>query len=392
VAADAPTTVDALRALVETESPSADPAACLACVEVADALGRELLGVAGERVESGGRVHLRWRLGPRPRVLLIGHLDTVWPLGTLARWPFAVAGGRATGPGIFDMKAGVVQLLFALARVERRDGVAVLLTTDEELGSPSGRAVIEETAAGIEAALVLEPSADGALKTERKGIAVYRVSVTGRAAHAGLEPEKGANAAVELAHQLVAVAALAEPGVGTSVTPSLVTAGTAVNTVPAQAVAHVDVRTRTVEEAERIDAAMRALRPVTAGTALEVERTVGVPPLEHRASVELFERAQRVAAASGLHPLTEASVGGGSDGNLLAGLGVRVLDGLGAVGGNAHAEGEWVDVAAMEERIALVAALVEDLVAGSSPAPTGGGGLWPGARSAHEGEAGGWLP
>jgi glutamate carboxypeptidase len=381
--------IEALRALVEAESPSADPAACVACADVADRLAHELLGVGGERLQSGGRVHLRWRFGSNPRVLLIGHLDTVWPVGTLARWPFEVADGRATGPGVFDMKAGVVQLLHAVARLDRRDGVAILLTTDEEIGSPTGRPVIEETAAGIEAALVLEPSAGGALKTERKGVAVYRIVVTGRAAHAGLEPEKGANAAVELAHQLLAVAALARPELGTTVTPSLVTAGTAMNTVPAHGVVHVDVRTRAVAEAERIDAAIAALQPATEGTALEIERTVGVPPLERRASAALFARAQRVADALGLPPLAEAAVGGGSDGNLLAGLGVEVLDGLGAVGGNAHAEGEYVEVDALEERCALVAALAADLLAGSSSSPTPPQGIWPTTRSAVEAETGG---
>ncbi|HZQ81457.1 MAG TPA: M20/M25/M40 family metallo-hydrolase [Gaiellaceae bacterium] len=380
--------IDALRALVEAESPSADPAACRACVDVADSLARELFGVAGERIEAGGRVHLRWRFGAQPRVLLIGHLDTVWPLGTLARWPFDVTGGRATGPGVFDMKAGVVQLLFALARLERRDGVAVLLTTDEEIGSPTARPVIEETAQGIEWALVLEPSADGALKTERKGVAVYRIGVTGRAAHAGLEPEKGANAAVELAHLLLAVAELALPEEGTTVTPTLVTAGTAMNTVPAHALAHVDVRTRTVAEAERIDAAINGLRAVTDGTALEIERTVGVPPLEHRASAALYGRAQRVAERLGLPPLAETAVGGGSDGNLLAGLGVEVLDGLGAVGANAHAEGEYVEVAALADRCALVAGLVADLL-GSSAAPTSPQGIWPDTRSALDADTGG---
>jgi glutamate carboxypeptidase len=368
----------ALRALVEAESPSADPAACLACADVADDLAHALLGVRGERVASGDRIHLRWRFGPRPRVLLVGHLDTVWPLGTLARWPFAVIEERATGPGIFDMKAGVVQLLFAAARVRAREGVAVLLTTDEELGSPTGKPVIEETAAGIEAALVLEPSAGGALKTERKGVGIYRIDVTGKAAHAGLEPEKGANAVVELAHQLLAITALARPEQGTTVTPSLVSAGTAVNTVPAGAVARVDVRTRTLSEAERVDAAFVGLRPVTPGTAVDVEREIGVPPLEHRASARLFDRAQRVAAALGLAPLTEASVGGGSDGNLLAGLGIEVLDGLGAVGGGAHAEGEWIDVEAMVTRSALVAALVEDLLDGPTPPDA----VWSAPRSA----------
>lgn len=386
------TMIDALRMLVEEESPSSDTVACLACVEAADALGRELLGAAGERAPAGDRVHLRWRFGAQPRVLLIGHLDTVWPTGTLARWPFSVADGRATGPGVFDMKAGVVQLLFALARLESRDGIAVLLTTDEEIGSPSARAVIEETAAGIEAALVLEPSAAGALKTERKGVALYRVTVTGRAAHAGLEPEKGANAAVELAQQVPAIAALARPELGTTVTPTLIAAGTAVNTVPALAVAHVDVRARTAAEAGRVDTAMTALRPATEGTTLEVERVIGVPPLERHASERLFRRAQHVAGELGLPALREASVGGGSDGNFLAGLGVEVLDGLGAVGGNAHAEGEYVDVAAMEERTALVAALVTDLLAGSSRAPSARGRIWPNRRGAVEPDGEGLTP
>jgi glutamate carboxypeptidase len=308
-------------------------------------------------------MHLRWRFGDAPRVLLVGHLDTVWPLGTLDRWPFEVRDGRATGPGVFDMKAGVVQLLFALAALESRDGVSVLLTTDEETGSPTARPLIEETAAGIEAALVLEPSSAGALKTERKGVALYRIDVRGRAAHAGLDPEKGANAAVELAHQLLAVAALERPELGTTVTPSLVAAGSAANTVPASASAQVDVRVRTRDESERVAAAFAALAPVTPGTSVGVERGVELPPMERSASAALYGRAQRLAVLLGLPPLTEASVGGGSDGSVLAGLGVPVLDGLGAVGDHAHAEGEYVEVDALAERAALVAALVGDLLA-----------------------------
>lgn len=356
-----PAMIDALRALVEAESPTYDLHACLTCAEVADELGRELLGVRAERLEVEGRSHLRWRFGPEPRVLLIGHLDTVWPLGTIARWPFELRNGTATGPGIFDMKAGVIQLLFALGALDALDGVAVLLTSDEEIGSPTSRAAIEATAAGIEAALVLEPSAHGALKTERKGASIYRVDVTGRAAHAGLDPEKGRNAAIELAHQLLAIAALSSLEEGTTVTPSVVAAGTTMNTVPAHASAHVDVRARTAKEAERVDAALAALRPVTQGTTLTVDRYVRVPPLERRAAADLFRRAQGLAQELGLSPLREAAVGGGSDGNLLASLGVPTLDGLGAVGDHAHGEGEFVEVAAMAERAALVAALVADL-------------------------------
>jgi glutamate carboxypeptidase len=358
-----PEMIDALRALVEAESPTADPAACAACAEVADRLAVELLGRAAERFETGGRVHLRWRFGAETRVLLIGHVDTVWPVGTLARWPFEVRDGRATGPGVFDMKAGIVQLLFALAELGSLDGVGVLLSGDEETGSPTARPLLEETAAGVSAALVLEPSAAGALKTERKGVDVYRVDVRGRAAHAGLDPEQGANAVVELAHQLLAVAALARPELGTTVTPSLVAAGTAVNTVPAEATAHVDVRVPTAGEAERVAAALAALRPVTPGTSVAVERGLSVPPLERHASAELYARAQRLAASLGLEPLAEASVGGGSDGSVVAASGVAVLDGLGAVGDHAHAEGEYIEISALAERAALVAALVQDLLA-----------------------------
>jgi glutamate carboxypeptidase len=348
--------LDALRRLVEAESPTSDLAACLVCVEVADALGEELLGVRGERLFSDGRTHLRWRFGT-PRVLLVGHLDTVWPLGTLARWPFEERDGRATGPGIFDMKAGVVQLLFAVASLEDRDGVSIMLTTDEEIGSPTARPLFEREAKGLEAALVLEPSAGGALKTERKGVALYRLEVTGRAAHAGLDPEKGVNAALEIALQLPVIAELARPELGTTVTPTLLSAGTAANTVPARAAAHVDVRVRTAAEAKRVAAGFAALTPSLPGISLAVQELAGVPPLERSASAALFARAQALDGS-----LTETSVGGGSDGNLLASLGVPVLDGLGAVGDLAHADGEYVEVASLPERATLVARLVQDLL------------------------------
>lgn len=354
--------VDALRALVEAESPTADRSACAACADVADELASRLLGTPGERCEVDGRVHLRWRFGRADRVLLIGHLDTVWPLGTLSSWPFAADADTATGPGTFDMKAGVVQLLFALNALEALDGVVVLLTSDEEIGSPTSRALILETAASVAAALVLEPSAAGALKTERKGVAIYQLEVEGRAAHAGLDPEHGVNAAVELAHQLLAVVELADPARGTTVNPGIVAAGTAVNTVPAHATAQIDVRTGTRAEADRIDSAFRSLQPVTADAVVRVERGPAVPPLERAASASLFRRAQDLAHRLGLPALTEASVGGGSDGNLIAELGVATLDGLGPVGDHAHGRGEYVRIGAMPERAALVAALVTDLL------------------------------
>ena len=360
-----PEMVEALEALVVSESPSADPAACKACASVADGLVLGLLDRSGEGVVVDGRTHLRWRFGEETRVLLVGHLDTVWPLGTIARWPFGVADDRASGPGAFDMKAGVVQLLFALALVgELRglDGVSVVLTTDEEIGSPTSRGLLAEEARGARAVLIPEPSFDGALKTERKGVALYRVEAHGRAAHAGLNPEQGINAALEIARQVQELAGLADPVTGTTVTPSLVAAGTASNTVPASAVAHFDVRFATREEAERVEAGFAAVHPTVAGATTTVEQETFVPPLERSSSAELFELAKRLQGELGLPPLREASVGGGSDGNYIAALGVPTLDGLGAVGDHAHGEGEFVVVSAMAERAALLAALVSELL------------------------------
>ncbi|HEX8929577.1 MAG TPA: M20/M25/M40 family metallo-hydrolase, partial [Actinomycetota bacterium] len=236
--------VAALRALVEAESPSADPAALRACADRIAELGGGLLGAEPERLAVGGLVHLRWRFGGPTRVLVLCHYDTVWPLGTLAGWPFGIADGVATGPGAFDMKAGLVQGLFALAGLDRRDGVTLLVTADEEVGSETSRALIESEAAGASAALVLEPSAGpgGALKVARKGTSRYEVEVAGRAAHAGLEPEKGVNAGLELAHQLLALEVLADVAAGTTLTPTLLSGGTTTNTVPAQAKVAIDVR------------------------------------------------------------------------------------------------------------------------------------------------------
>ncbi|MEV7907967.1 M20 family metallopeptidase, partial [Streptomyces anulatus] len=304
--------------------------------------------------------HLLWSNGPT-EVLLLGHYDTVWPRGTLARWPFEVAGDRATGPGCFDMKAGVAQIFHALAGQDSLDGVTVLITADEEVGSPSSQGLIETVAREARAALVTEPSADGALKTARKGVAHYTLRIQGRAAHAGLDPELGVNAGVELAHQVLAVTRLGNPARGTTVTPTVSSAGTTSNTVPAAATLSVDVRTAERVELARVDAALRALEPVVPGAALSLRQGPSRPPLEGTASAGLYRLAQRLAADLGQPPLREARVGGGSDGNFTAGIGVPTLDGLGAAGGNAHAEGEWVDLASLPRRTALLAALVREL-------------------------------
>lgn len=356
--------LDELEALVAVESPSSSDAATRAAADAFDDLLLARLGTRGTWVGQE-RGHLHWSGGGDTRVLLLGHVDTVWPLGTTARWPFEVAEGRATGPGCFDMKAGLVQGLHALAGLDDLTGVALLATTDEELGSPTSRELIEHTARGCDAVLVLEPSAAGALKTGRKGVSNYELVVHGRAAHAGLDPEKGANAAIELAHQVLALAAVADPVSGTTVTPTVLSAGTTTNTVPAVARVAVDVRALQPEEQHRVDADLRALAVRTPGCSLELLGGINRPPLAPASSAALFARASQLAVDLGLPRLQGAHVGGASDGNFTAGLGIPTLDGLGGVGDGAHAEGEHVLVETMSPRAALVRALVRDLLAAS---------------------------
>lgn len=365
-----------LRELVECESPSADLDAVARSADVVARVGTACLGVAPERIVLAGVTHLRWRLGTGPsRVLLVGHHDTVWPTGTLAVRPFSMEDGVVRGPGCFDMLTGLVMAFHALASLEDIDGVTLLVTGDEELGSPTSRGLVEDEARLASAALVLEASADGgALKTERKGVSLYDVRLHGRAAHAGLEPERGVNATLELAHQALAVAALGDPALGTTVTPTAGRSGTTTNTVPAAASFAVDARVRTVAEQERVDAAMRALRPVLAGAKVELLGGPNRPPLEQSMSTALFDHARKIAAGLGLLDLTAVAVGGGSDGNFTAGVGTPTLDGLGAVGGGAHADDEHVLIAPIAGRTALLARLVADLLAVApqqSPATNG---------------------
>jgi glutamate carboxypeptidase len=352
-----------LETLVTCESPSADVAAVARSAEVVAKLGAERLGSEPEYLVVDGCTHLRWRLGDGPRrVLVLAHHDTVWPIGSLATHPFRNENGVLRGPGSFDMKAGLVMALHAISATPSAS-VTLLVTGDEELGSTSSRALIEAEAADCTAALVLEASADaGALKLERKGVSMYEVRITGRAAHAGLEPELGINASVEAAHQVLAVSNLGDANKGTTVTPSALTSGTTRNTVPAAATFFVDARAWDVEEQLRVDKAMQALRPVLPGSSLEVLGGPNRPPLERKLSGDLYVRASRLAATLGLPPLRSVAVGGGSDGNFTAGIGTPTLDGLGAVGGGAHAEDEHVLVDELAPRTALLAALIADLL------------------------------
>ncbi|MGW6443269.1 M20 family metallopeptidase [Lentzea sp. NPDC055074] len=350
--------VNDIERLVSCESPSTDLAAVARSAEVTAEVGAALLGAEPERVVVDGSTHLRWRLGSGPRkVLLLGHHDTVWPIGTLARIPFGVEDGVLRGPGCFDMKTGVVMIFHAVAALGSPDGVTVLITGDEEIGSPSSRGLIEAEAVEHAAVLVCEGSADGgALKTERKGTSMYEVTLHGRASHAGLEPERGVNATIEAAHQILAVSRLGDAELGTTVVPTVLSSGTTTNTVPAQGKFMVDVRVRTLEEQSRVDEDMKALLPVLDDAKVEVDGGPNRPPMELSASGALFDLASRL-----LPGITQAAVGGASDGNFTAGAGVPTLDGLGAVGGGAHAEHEHVLVSELVPRTELLAALVREL-------------------------------
>lgn len=280
---------------------------------VVAALGTRLLGAAPERIVIGGVSHLRWSFGV-PKVLLVGHHDTVWPMGSIRTRPWSVAGGRARGPGVLDMKAGLVQMFHALASLPSPEGVCVIVNGDEEVGSTTSRRLIEESAAGCAAAFVLEASADdeGALKTARKGTSRYEIVVHGKAAHAGQEPEKGVNATIEAAHQVLSVAGLgasaaAAAGGGplgaATITPTLLSAGSARNTVPALARLTVDVRAPSAEAQETIDVLVRGMTPRVPGARLEVRGGGQRPPMGPESSAALFALASRVAADQGQEPL-----------------------------------------------------------------------------------------
>jgi glutamate carboxypeptidase len=353
------------RDMIECESPSTDLAAVARSADVVARVGERWLGSAPERIVIDGRTHLRWRTGDQPSgVLLVGHHDTVWPVGSLERHPFSVDGGVMRGPGCFDMKTGLAMAFQAAAGL---DGVTVLVTGDEELGSPSSRALIEQEARGAGAALVLEGAAPGgALKAQRKGVSLYTVGVRGRAAHAGLEPERGVNATLELAHLALAVAGLADPSTGTTSTPTTARSGQTTNTVPAEGSFDVDVRVRTLAEQDRVDAAIRSLPPVIEGASSVVSGGPNRPPMEARSSAGLLERVEAIAGRLGVAGPDAVAVGGASDGNFTAGVGTPTLDGLGAIGGGAHADDEHVLVDLLPERLVLVRELITDVLATST--------------------------
>lgn len=357
--------LDLLRRLVEIESPTADKAAVDRVVDLvageARRIGLDVTRVA--QADWGDHLLVRWGAG-EGGFLLLCHLDTVWPLGTLAAWPWKVEGDRAVGPGCYDDKASAVIILTALAGL-RELGLApnrpltVLFNSDEESGSRSSRPLIEAEARRAAVVFCVEPAlADGALKVWRKGTGRYVVTAVGRAAHAGADPETGINAIEEMAHQVLRLQALNDPASGTTVNVGRIEGGTRSNVVPERAEVRVDVRVRTAAEAARMDAAIRALQPVLPGARLLVGGGPSRPPMEESPlTLEPFRRAQEIAAGLGI-ALTARGTGGASDANFCAALGIPTLDGLGAVGDKSHSSDEYVYVPSLPQRAALLAALL----------------------------------
>jgi glutamate carboxypeptidase len=357
-----------LRRFVEMETPSTDKrlldAFAVFLADYASAVdGRaEILPTEG----SGDNVRVRWgRENGEPPLFLLGHFDTVWAQGTLEKMPFKVVDGVAKGPGVFDMKCGLVQGFWAVRALRQVEGierpVVFLCNSDEEVGSPNSRALIEEEARGAHAVLVLEPSLGGALKTARKGVGRFRIRIEGRPSHAGLNPEAGISAIEEMARLVLELHRHTHFETGTTVNVGVVKGGTRYNVVAAEASAEVDVRAVTVAEAERIEEIIYALRPHHPEAVVSVEGGQIWPPMERTEKTEeLFEHARMLACQMGFD-LKEGLAGGASDGCLCAAVGAPTLDGLGAVGGGAHAADEHIDVESIPLRTALVTRLIETL-------------------------------
>jgi len=348
----------ALEALVKLESPTDDLVACRDVVRLASEIATRILGTPAEIREVNARPVFWWG-SPTPDVIVLAHLDTVWPKGSFQPlWD--VAENVARGPGIFDMKAGFVQALYAMKDIA--GSVALIATTDEETGSATSKEFIKEISAHAKAVLVLEATLDGKVKTGRKGTAMYQVKIHGKASHAGLDPEKGINATTEIAHAVLAIASLENPEHGTTVVPTTLHSGNTTNTVPDLAILDIDIRSFSTAELLRVDAAIKGLKPVNVEARYEVTGGLNRPPLETSSTMALYKRAEKVAKELGMPPLGHASVGGASDGNFAAAAGAQVLDGLGAVGGGAHAAHEWVDISTLEDRSKLLHHLIKDLL------------------------------
>jgi glutamate carboxypeptidase len=356
-----------LRQAVEIESPSQNKAA----------IDRMAAFFAQEFSRRGGKVRIFehatagsavvaefWEgAGAEKPILLLGHLDTVWEIGTLAQMPYRVEEGRAYGPGINDMKSGIVCGLWALQALEAlgltpRSPIHFFLNADEEVSSIAFRDEMLAEARRARAVLVLEPAASqGALKTSRKGVGEFQIAVRGRSAHAGINPSAGVNAISELARQIPRIERLARPRRGLTLNVDVIQGGTRPNVIPEFALARVDVRVPTAADREKIERAMRALAPINPEARLEITGGINRPPLERKMAVALYRRARDLGRKIGME-MAEAATGGGSDGNFTAALGIPTLDGLGGTGDGAHARHEHVIVHELPRRAALLAALI----------------------------------
>src|SRR5204862_630819 len=367
-----PQMLAALRRFVNAESPSLEKAAADRCCGViAEEWNRR--GARAERISQKHRgdflriSHAPGKSRPSGQLVVLGHCDTVYSTGTLARMPFRLEGGKAYGPGTFDMKAGIVQALFALqalrqAEIPVHKRLVFLWTSDEEIGSESSRKLFETEARRSDAVFVLEPAFGprGLLKTARKGVGEAELIVHGRASHAGLAPQEGINAIHELARQLARIEGWNDFRRGVTVNAGILEGGTRTNVIPERARAVLDLRALRVSDMRSLEVRLHGLRAIQTGARLEMTGGFDRPPLERRMSAALFARAQLLAKEMNL-PLGECAAGGGSDGNFTAALGVPTLDGLGAVGDGAHSSREHVLINAIPVRAALLAALLATL-------------------------------
>ena len=360
--------ISCIRQLVECESPSDDPSSIDRFTKL---FGRMLGDIAKVRTYPGKHMRCEFLLPGSRRegqILALGHSDTVWPLGTLKTMPFRQSLGRLWGPGVLDMKAGLVFFAFAMRilrehNVPVRSKVILQVNSDEEVGSTTSRALTEEIARKSVAVLVLEPGTglDGKLKTARKGVGDFRITVRGRAAHAGLDFEKGANAVVEMARQIERIAAFTRLKQGITVSPGVIQGGTRSNVVPAECSVEVDVRAPSAAAQRYLERQFASLKPFDKRCTVEIEGGLNRPPMERSVGVRrLFQTARALGADLGVE-LEESSSGGGSDGNFTAALGVPTLDGLGAVGEGAHAPHESILIDRIADRTALLAKLVAAL-------------------------------
>jgi glutamate carboxypeptidase len=356
-----------LRELVEVESPSENRAAVDRAGELVVRWAEELGGrVKRHRQKAFGDV-LEIRFGParskRGRVLLLGHLDTVWPMGTLAKMPWREAGEKLWGPGVLDMKAGVVMALEAVAALRELGAerpVMLLLNSEEEVGSPVSRAIMEKLAEECAAVFVLEPAQGLAYKTARKGVGHFQLRVEGVGSHAGVDFERGHSAVLEMARLVERVSGFTDLSKGLTVNVGVIGGGTRSNVVAAECVAEVDVRIVRASDAAKVERMFRGLKTTDKACRLTVSGGINRPPMERKAgTIALFRLAKKLAAEMGLE-LEEAATGGGSDGNFTAAMGVATLDGMGAVGAGAHAAHEHVVAKHLVERTVLLAGMIAE--------------------------------